>query len=125
MIDDHDTVGDALQLVEVVRCDEDRTVGTPQLADDLAKSLCPHGIEPVRRLVENHELLVMQERLRQSHALKITLRELANLLPPVLGEPQLIDERFDTRANERALYPRQQRVARQRLREAPSRRNRY
>ena len=59
-IDDRHAIGETLQLVQVVRGDQNRTIGTAQAVDDVAKALSPDGIESVRRLVEDKQLLLTQ-----------------------------------------------------------------
>src|SRR5205814_5428228 len=65
-IDDRDPIRQSLQLVEVVRSDEHRAIGTAQLLDDVAEPLGPHWIQTVRRLVENQDVFFAQQRLRQT-----------------------------------------------------------
>ena len=65
--------GETLQLVEIVRCNQDGPIGAPQLGHDVAKLLRPYRIEPVGWLIENQNLVVTQQRLRQAEALQIPL----------------------------------------------------
>jgi hypothetical protein len=99
VVDDCDAVRDALQLVEIVRCDDDRALRASQFGQDVAKALRPHRIQTVRRLVENNELLVVQECLRQPNALKVPLRQLPDLLSPMFGEAETLDELLDARTH--------------------------
>lgn len=72
-IDDCDAISETLQLIEIVRRDDDRASGSSKSLDDSAKSLSPDRIESVRRLVENHHLFVSQQRLRNAEPLQISL----------------------------------------------------
>ena len=105
-----DAVGEPRELVEVVRRDEDRAVGPAQRVHDVAEALRPHGIEPVRGLVENDHPLVAQQRLREAEALQVALRELAHALVAMLLEPELLDHLVDARVTR--VAPARRRAAR-------------
>src|SRR5688500_8551698 len=94
-IDDRNAIGKPLQLVEVVRSDDDRAAGLPQRLDDIAESLSPHRIQTVCRLVEDHYLLVAKERLREAESLQISLRQRLYFFRAMLVDPQLIDYGVD------------------------------
>ena len=93
-VDDRYTVGEPLQLVEIVRSDDDRSPRSSQTFDDSAETLRPYGIETMSRLVENHYPFVPEQRLRQTQPLKISLRQGLHLLLPVLFYSELLDHRI-------------------------------
>ena len=119
MVGDGDAVGNTLQLVQIVRRDEDDAVGTAKLTNEVAEALCPDGVEPVRRLVEHQHLLVVQECLREPEPLEITLGELPHLLSTVLLETEQGDELRDPRCDRARGYTSEQRVPLQCMLEPP------
>ena len=123
MVQDADAIGEPRELVEVVRRDEDDAVRAAQRRDDVAEALRPHGIEPVRRLVEHHHLLLAQQRLREAEPLQVSLRELLDALRAMLVQPELDEVLDHARTKPRALDSGQQRVAPQRFVRAPPWRN--
>ncbi len=60
-----DAVGEILGLLHVVRCEEDRLAEPTQTGDDLPGSAAGGRIEPGRRLVEEDELRITDERERE------------------------------------------------------------
>ena len=60
-IDDGDTVGETLKLVEIVRSDDYCPPRSSQPLDNSAEPLSPYGVEPVRRFVENHHRLIAEQ----------------------------------------------------------------
>src|SRR5207237_944222 len=87
-VDNRHAIGEPLQLVEVVRGNEDRAIGTAQSVDDVAEALGPDRIESVRRLVEYQNLLVAQKGLGEAEALEISLRERFHFFVAMLGESE-------------------------------------
>ena len=66
-LDDHDRVADPLHLLEVVGRDDDVHAELGADAADEVEHLRPlHGVEPVGRLVEEHELRVVRDRRRRA-----------------------------------------------------------
>ena len=88
LVEDRDPVGQPLELVEVVRRDEDAALGAAQLAHDIAEPLGPERVEPVGRLVEHDEVAVADERLRETEPLQRALGELAHVLLSMLLQPE-------------------------------------
>lgn len=123
MIEDRHAVGEARQLIQVVRRDEDDAVRPTQLLHDVPEALRPYGIQPVRRLVEHHHLLVVQQRLGEAQALEVALRQLAHALGPVLLETELRDRARDARVQLVRRHSGEQRVAVQGVVNAPRRRD--
>src|SRR5690242_18549679 len=123
MIDDRDSIGDPLQLVQIVRRDEDGSSVASQLGDDVAEALRPHRIETMRRLIEDEQLLVVQERLGQPYALQISFRQLTDLLSPVFGEAEPLHDLLDTAPRRDAGKSGEKCITRERLLHAPARRD--
>src|SRR5205085_12219655 len=116
--------GEARELGEIVGRHEGRATRTPQRRHDVAKALRPHRIEPVRRLVENDDAFITQQRLRETETLKIALRQLFHALVAMFFETQEIDELLNSSRGVALRYSRQDRVKAQRLVERPPRRDR-
>ena len=53
-----------------MRAEEHRAASIPQLQDQLADISAAKRIEPGHRLVENHEVRLVEERLRDADALQ-------------------------------------------------------
>ena len=85
------------ELVQVVRGDQNRAVGSPELPHHLAKPLGPERIEPVGGLIQHEQLALGEHRLRQPQPLEGALGELLDQLAPVLGESGELDGGFDPR----------------------------
>ena len=62
LADHGDAVGELLRLVEVVGREEDRLAERAQRADEIPRSAARGRVEPGRRLVEEHELGVADQR---------------------------------------------------------------
>ena len=72
-------------------------------ANNVAHQAAPAGIESGGRLVQNHQVRFVQQRLRQADALQHSLGELAHLLATVVAEPDELEQRIPTmRSRERA-----------------------
>src|SRR4051794_12064555 len=67
-LDDRDAVGELLRLVEVVRGQHDGLAQRAQRADRLPRVAPGHGVEARRRLVEEDQLRVADEREREVEA---------------------------------------------------------
>ena len=75
--DDADAVADALDLVEVVRGEEDRRAAVAVLGDDGEELLLHERVQARRRLVEDEQLRLVEERLDEPDLLAVAARELA------------------------------------------------
>ena len=89
-LDDDDVVGDALKLAEQVGGDDD---GDPEVGadagDEAEHLVAARGVEPVRRLVEEDELGVVDERLRELDALLHARGVAADRAVALLVEPDV------------------------------------
>ena len=75
--DDRDAVAQALDLVEVVRGQEDRRAALALLGDDLVELLLHERVQAARRLVEDEQLRRVEERLDEADLLAVAAREVA------------------------------------------------
>ena len=87
-LDDHDRVADALGLLEVVRRQEDvHPELRPDAADKGEHLGALHRIEPVRGLVEQHELGIVRDGGRELHALPLPGRHRADRPKALFAQP--------------------------------------
>ena len=87
-----DPVGELLGLVEVVRGQEDRRAERAEVADRLPGGAPRAGIEPGRRLVEEHELGVADEREPEVEPALLAARERPAAGVRLLGQPDDLDD---------------------------------
>ena len=89
-VDDHHVVADPLELPEQVGGDEhrDAEVG-PDPADQAEHLVAAGGVEAIGRLVEQHQLRVVHQRLRELHALPHAGGVAADLAVALLVEPDV------------------------------------
>jgi hypothetical protein len=86
-VQDADAVGDVLDVMEHVRRKEDSHALALQDQEQVAEYVATDGIEPVHRLVEDHEAGSVQERGRDPHPLQHAARVAPQSpTPRVLGE---------------------------------------
>jgi hypothetical protein len=78
--DDHDPVGDGLDLPEQVRGEQHRAAAVGELAQQPAHPAHPLGVQAVGRLVEDQDLGIAEQRVRQPEALAHAQRVLAHAL---------------------------------------------
>jgi len=78
----------------------------------------------VRRLVEDDHLVLAQQRLRETQALEVALRELLDALASLLVQPHELDGVRDTRLELVSRNAREDRVSLERFLELPTWRNR-
>ena len=87
-LDDHDRIADPLDLLEVVRRDDDMDAELRADAADQREHLCPlHRVEPVGRLVEEDELGVVGDRGGELDPLPLAGGHRADRAEPLLAEP--------------------------------------
>src|SRR5205807_2167278 len=91
-------VAGALDLAEQVRVEQHGGAALALGLDDLAHEPPAAGVEARSRLVQEDELGVAQERLRESDALQHALREMAQLLVAVWSEADQVQELRHARA---------------------------
>src|SRR4051794_4844501 len=92
LLDDRHPVGELLGLVEVVRGQHDRLAQRAQRADRLPRAAPGGGVEAGRRLVEEDQLGVADERQREVEPAQLPAGELARLGVLLALQP---DERDD------------------------------
>ena len=86
-LDDHDRVADPLDLLEVVRRDDDvQPELGPDAADEVEHRRPLERVEPVRRLVEEDELGVVRDRRGELHALALAGRHRPHRPEALLAE---------------------------------------
>ena len=88
----------ALHFVEVVRREQDGAPLVPQPQHELAHVAGALGIETRRRLVEQHDGRVVQQRARQRHALLQALRELRRGLRGAVADVEELERRVHGRS---------------------------
>ena len=88
-MDDHDLVDRLGDLREHVARDQNRSALARERSEEVAKPTDPLGIEAVRRLVEDEDLGIAEERCREAeslaHAQRVPLR-------PAPGRVRELDE---------------------------------
>ena len=77
--------------------DEHRLAGLGELPDQVAKLSHPGRVEPVRRLVEDDKLWIVQERAGQEQALLHPLRVGAHLVAGAVAQPYQLQHLVDPR----------------------------
>ena len=100
LVDDEDPVADELDLGKDVRREEDRVV-LPQVADQLADLHDLPRVEADRRLVEDEDLRLVDERAREADALPVALREVADRLRRDVVDEALLERLVDARLRRR------------------------
>lgn len=123
VVENRDPIGESRQLVQVVRRNEDDPIVAPQVVHEVAEALGPHRVEPVRGLVEHEHQFIVQQGLRETESLEVSLGELAHPLRAVLLEAELRDAARHARVQRTGGYTGQQGVPLQRLPHSPRRRD--
>ena len=100
LLDDRDAVAERLRLVEVVRREEDRLAEVLQRADDVPRRAPRRRVEAGRRLVEEDQLGVADEREREVQAAQLAAAQRARVA------------RRPSRSARRGRRPRRRRAAR-------------
>ena len=85
-VDQHDEVAQPLRLVHHVRGKQDGLALPPQAADDLPQHVLVHRVETRERLIENHEVRVIDHRHDELELLVHSPRKLLDLLAGMLGQ---------------------------------------
>ena len=100
--DDADAAAQQLGVREDVRAEQHRAALVAQVQDDVAHLAAADGIEARHRLVENHELGIVDERLREADALHHPLRVLPDRAPAIVGAQARRDRARAWRARARS-----------------------
>src|SRR6185437_14481474 len=91
--DDRDLAAERLGVGEDMRAEEDRASLIAQLEDQRTDVAAADRIEARHRLVEEENFGIVQHRLREPDALEHSLRELAELEPPLGADAEPIERR--------------------------------
>ena len=121
---DADAAAQRLGVREDVRTEEHRAAAVAQFEDERPHVAAAQRVEPGHRFVEEDDLGIVDERLRQAHALQHALRVLAQRQPPFAAEADPIEQPRDARRAFGSRVPEQAgEVAEQFFRASGSRRN--
>ena len=104
--DDPDPVADALDLVELVRGEEDRAAALAFLAHQGEELLLHQRVQAARRLVEDEQVGAVEEGEDQADLLAVAARELAQR--PLEVGPEAPSQLFGAARSVDAAQPRQQ-----------------
>src|SRR5213075_2526252 len=96
MVDDRDTVAKSLGLVHVMRREQNRAAGRLELPDELPDLTARLRIEPGRRLVEEEQLRIADDRAREREPLLLPSRKLADPTVALLVELDESDHFIDS-----------------------------
>src|SRR3954447_16542210 len=91
LLDDRDAVAECLRLVEVVRGQEDRLAEVLQRAHDVPRRAPRRRVEAGRRLVEEDQLGVADQREREGQAPQLAAAERPRVRAGLLGEARQRD----------------------------------
>ncbi len=81
LMDNAHPVAKRFRIGENVRRKENRFAFRPQLLDHIPDLAPPHRVQSRHRLIQKHQLRIVQDRLRQPHPLQHALRKLPQLHP--------------------------------------------
>ena len=95
--DDRDAIAQRLGVGQDVRAEEHGAAARAKREDQIAHVTTAQRIEARHRLVEEHDLGIVQQRLRQADALDHAFRELPQPQPPFMAETHLIEHARDAR----------------------------
>jgi len=102
-----DTIGHAIDLVEVVRREQDRAALVAQPTHQLAKIVSTLRIETRRRLIEQNNRGVVEERAGKGHALLEALGQLAGKVASTIRDAKEIEHPIDgARRRSKTVKPR-------------------
>src|SRR4051812_21054371 len=111
MVDDRDTIAKALGLFHVVCGEDDRAALGLEFRDQLPQLAARLWVEACRRLIEEKELRVADERAGDRESLFLTTRQSADSRGSLLAELDLIYDFADVaRLSVEALEERQRLV---------------
>ena len=91
--EDGDAAAERFGVAQHVRAEEHGAAAIAQPEDQRADVAAAERIEARHRLVEDHQLGIVDERLRDADALQHALRELAELQPPLGADPDFVEQR--------------------------------
>ena len=95
VLDEHDPVAGDLDLAEQVRVEKHRRAAGALRPEDVAHHAAADRIEPGRRLVEEDEVGLVDDRLREAESLEHSLGESAQATVAMRREPDEIDHLGD------------------------------
>ena len=116
VLDDRDAVGELLRLVEIVRRQQDRLAELAQLAHRLPCAAARLGIEAGRRLVEEDQLGIADQREREVQPAQLPAGELAAALVGLLLQAGEREHLLDVARARIEARPVAQRLARRDVR---------
>ena len=100
--ENRDAAAQRLGVAQHVRAEEHRAAAIAQAEDQRAHVAAAERIEARHRLVEDHQLRVVDQRLRDADALQHALRELAQLQTPLGADADLVEQPAGARARRSA-----------------------
>jgi len=95
VLDDADAVAKSLGVGEDVRREEDRLPPLLERQDDVAKLAASDRIEAAHRLVEDHEVGIVDQSLRRGRSSGASLRVLPELLAGAAPQSDPVEDRLD------------------------------
>src|SRR5215218_851508 len=95
LLDDRDAIAQRLRLVEVVRREQDRLAELLQRAHDFPRGAPRRRVEAGRRLVEEDQLGVADQREREVQAAQLTARQRARVRICLRGQPGEVEHLVD------------------------------
>ena len=102
-----DAITQRFGIRQHVRAEEDGASAIAQRQDEISHLAAAQRIEAGHRLVEKHDLGIVDERLRDADALNHPFRKLAKRQAPFAGHANLIEQRRHTPAPLRAVVAEQ------------------
>ena len=96
--EDRDAAAQRFGVAQHVRAEEHRAAFVAQPQNQRADVAPPQRIEPRHRFVEDDELGIVDERLRDPDALQHALRELPQRPPPLGADADLVEQAAGARA---------------------------
>ena len=95
VLDDRDSVGELLRLVEIVGCEEDRLAQSAEVSHRLPRPPAGLGVEARGRLVEEDQLGVADQREREVEPPQLPAGELADPSAGALLQPRQRQDLLD------------------------------
>ena len=90
--EDRDAAAQRLGVAQHVRAEEDRASAVTKTQDERADVAPSQRVEARHRLVENHEVGIVEERLGDADPLQHALGKFAELQPPFAADADLIEQ---------------------------------
>src|SRR3989442_8576607 len=103
--DDAELVAQLLRLLHDVRRKHDRLPAPAQFDHGVLDHLGVHRVEAQERLVEDHEIGIMQHRRDKLHLLLHPFRQLIHAAQPPITEPETIEPLVRLRTGDPARHP--------------------